>query len=141
MWEMSRQKKTQDVENFLASLGDRLQQLRKTAGWTQKQLAERLGVDWSVIRNYEHGLSQPPAFALHKLANVFNVSVDYLVDGQNQRTEMFHDKELLEFCLRADGLDLIRRGLLKEFIDTLLLKADLERGAASHPEKVSTRNR
>lgn len=128
---MARKQVSKELRDFLAGLGGRIKDLRRSAGWTQKQLAERLYADWSVIRNYEHGLTQPPAFTLYRLARVFNVSVDFLAAGQDKQLESFHDKELQEYCTRADGLDPLRRGLLKEFIDTMLLKSRLEHEAST----------
>lgn len=60
--------------------GDKLKDLRQQAGLTQKQLAERLGVTKSVISFYERSERTPSPDVLRKLAAVFHVSTDFLLD-------------------------------------------------------------
>ena len=60
-------------------LADRLAELRKTANLSQKQLAEITGVPLRTYQRYEIGERQPTADTLVKLADSYNVSLDYLV--------------------------------------------------------------
>lgn len=60
---------------------DVLRQLRDKNGITQEQLAEILGVTAGTIGNYEQGQRLPKDDKMWiKIANYFNVSVDYLMD-------------------------------------------------------------
>ena len=59
--------------------GERLKLLRKQAGLTQEQLAERIGATKSIISYYELQQRQPSSFYLMKLSAVFHVSTDYLL--------------------------------------------------------------
>lgn len=61
------------MENF----SDRLKRLRIERGLTQKQLAEAVGANERGIRFYEAG-RLPDVASLIKLADFFNVSLDYL---------------------------------------------------------------
>ncbi|MBO5907387.1 MAG: helix-turn-helix transcriptional regulator [Clostridia bacterium] len=45
----------------------------------QSELAEATGINQRTISNYETGKTEPDAAALIKLADFFNVSIDYLV--------------------------------------------------------------
>ena len=45
----------------------------------QVDLAEAVGIDQRTISNYETGKTYPDSYALIKLADFFNVSIDYLV--------------------------------------------------------------
>lgn len=55
----------------------RLKQLRKDNNMTQKKLADLLGVSKSTISSYETGSTYPSFDKLFRLANIFNVSLDY----------------------------------------------------------------
>jgi len=59
--------------------GVRLKHLRLQAGWTQKQLGEKLGVTKSVVSFYELQERSPSPEVLIKISGVFNVSTDYLL--------------------------------------------------------------
>ena len=59
--------------------GDRVRYLRKNRGWTQEQLAEKLGVTrpyLTYIERSNHGQSMEILF---KLKELFDVSFDYLL--------------------------------------------------------------
>ena len=63
-------------------LGNRIRQLRAERGWSQRELARRVGVSSkSVISYYELGERFPSYEVLIKLANVFGVTTDYLLQG------------------------------------------------------------
>ncbi len=49
---------------------------RKQMKWTQKELAQRLGVERSAVAKWESGKSQPQAARLVALAEIFGCSVD-----------------------------------------------------------------
>lgn len=57
---------------------NRLISLRKEAGLTQEQLAEKIGVSQSMIGHCEAGTRDPGKANKIKLATFFNVTVDYL---------------------------------------------------------------
>lgn len=58
---------------------DRLKALRKEKGFSQKDLASLLHYHYTAISNYEAGRNQPKINDLIRLANIFGVSVDYLL--------------------------------------------------------------
>lgn len=57
-----------------------LKKLRLESGISQKELAEKLGVSPTNIYNYEIGRTQPSIEWLIKIADFFDVSVDYLIE-------------------------------------------------------------
>jgi transcriptional regulator with XRE-family HTH domain len=68
------------------ALGERIRQLRKEAGWSQAELAERISADPGRVSRYEAGRITPSAEALVRLAETLNVSIDHLlVDGIPRR--------------------------------------------------------
>lgn len=58
---------------------ERLKQLRLSLNLTQKDMAELLGITPRGYRNYELGAREPELSTLIKLADKFNVSLDWLV--------------------------------------------------------------
>ena len=60
-------------------LGARIKELRKAFGLSQVDLASRLEVTKQTISNWENENIQPSIDMLVDLANVFNVTTDYLL--------------------------------------------------------------
>lgn len=69
-------------EEFLLDLGKRIHDLRKSAGLTQQELADQIGVSFQCISYAERGEREPKSTNLLKLANVLHVSTDYLLTGK-----------------------------------------------------------
>lgn len=62
-------------------LGERIAKLRKAKGLSQYDLADRLGFSRGKLSNYEQGSRQPDYDTLKKIADFFEVSLDYLITG------------------------------------------------------------
>lgn len=58
---------------------NRLQKLREKAGLTQGEVAKRIGVARPTYANYESGKREPDFDNIKKLADLFDVTVDFLV--------------------------------------------------------------
>ena len=58
---------------------EKLNLLRKTKGYTQEELAEKLCVSRQAIAKWEAGQSYPDITNLIQISNLMNVTVDYLV--------------------------------------------------------------
>ena len=65
--------------------GLRLRELREKKRLSQQQLADWLGLTRSSISNYENNTHTPPADTLVRLADIYGVSVDYLLGVKNDR--------------------------------------------------------
>lgn len=63
--------------------GDRLKNLRKGRNWTQSDLGKKLNVTKASISGYENDTRSPDKETLVKIANIFNVSTDYLLGNEN----------------------------------------------------------
>ena len=60
--------------------GERLRMIRKLRGFTQAELAERLGVSKSFVTNCECGRREPSNRNLISMARVLSISTDWLLD-------------------------------------------------------------
>lgn len=67
-----------------ATFGDRLAAARERSNMTQAQLARRLGVKASTMRNWEQDLSEPRANRLSMMAGLLNVSMMWLLNGEGE---------------------------------------------------------
>ena len=57
----------------------RVRDLREDHDKTQKQIAEILNMQLTVYQRYERGERELPLWAAIKLANYYNITLDYLV--------------------------------------------------------------
>ena len=79
----------------------RLKELRLNAGLTQKDLAKAIEVGRTTISEYESGKIVPKQEGLLKLANHFNVSVDYLTGVSNERATRKQNSSDLDSLLNT----------------------------------------
>ncbi len=64
-------------------IGEHIRRLRESKGWTQQELGKRLGKKTAIISAYETNAKLPSADCLIEMAEVFGVSLDALVYGEN----------------------------------------------------------
>ncbi len=62
----------------MATFQARLRECRKKSGFTQQEMAQELEIVFRSYRRYECGDSEPILSTLVKLADYFDVSLDYL---------------------------------------------------------------
>lgn len=64
------------------TFGSMIVTLRKKKGLTQMELAEKMGVTDKAVSKWERDLSFPDISSLPRLAEIFNVTVDELMQGR-----------------------------------------------------------
>lgn len=67
-------------------MNNKLKELRKNSALTQKQIADVIGIDRSTYSYYENGKASPSLEVLIKIAKVFNVTLDYIIYGEESKT-------------------------------------------------------
>lgn len=67
-------------------LAERLQELRKKAGYSQEQVADLLGISRQAISKWESGQGKPELDNIVKLTEIYNVSADYIISGREHTT-------------------------------------------------------
>lgn len=60
----------------------KLRSLRESNGYTQTELAEKVGVGQHMISCYEHGVKTPSTKTIVRIAAVLAVSIDELLGGK-----------------------------------------------------------
>lgn len=63
------------------SISETIQQLRKSVGFSQEQLAEKLGVSRQAVSKWESGVSTPDIEKIVLMSELFAVSTDYIIKG------------------------------------------------------------
>lgn len=66
---------------------DRLKMFRKKNGFTQEEIAEKLGVSRQAVAKWERGETIPDIESCIKLADLYNISVDILVRNIREETD------------------------------------------------------
>lgn len=67
------------------SFPERLSSLRKELGFTQQQMADKIGMHVSQLKRYESGASQPTIDVFRRIALALNVSADMLLFEPEER--------------------------------------------------------
>lgn len=79
----------QEREIVVSIIGRRIRKLRKEVNMRQKDLAEKIGYSRTTIANYETDIRIPNIEVLCTLADLFNVSIDYIVGRTNIREQNY----------------------------------------------------
>ena len=61
-------------------LKNKLKELRKEKGLTQKELAKKLNISVTGYASWEQGLAEPNLNAIKTICKIFNISADELLD-------------------------------------------------------------
>ncbi|MFB5267039.1 helix-turn-helix domain-containing protein [Paenibacillus enshidis] len=91
--------------------GTRIAELREKRGWKQEELAQILGITRAALSHYEKNRRKPDFDTLTKLANLFGVSIDYLI-GRIPQTQIDMEPDVKQFI---DHLELSDKNILNRF--------------------------
>ena len=107
-------------------LSDKIIQLRKSNGWSQEDLAEKLNVSRQAISRWEGATAQPDATNILQLSKLFGVTTDYLLNDEYEsdndlpkvkevKSDGFH--QIMIFMITLEVMILII-----QFIATIILQ-------------------
>lgn len=94
------------------SIGKTIANLRKSKGWTQVELAEKLMVSDKAISKWESEAGFPEISQLPVMAKLFNVTIDYLMTGKVPEKEIVIMSKM-ELCAKNDDIKLLEGITLK----------------------------
>lgn len=88
------------------TIGKRIAALRKKSGMTQAELAGKLNVTDKAVSKWERDLSCPDISLLPKIATLFSISLDELMQGASYENQDLEEnrKDLIVLILRAIAL-------------------------------------
>jgi transcriptional regulator with XRE-family HTH domain len=105
----------------------RMAELRKEKGFTQQQLAERVGVHVQQLKRYEGGISQPTLDVIRNMAMALGVSSDKLLFGKDERGP----DEALKLQFEAvSKFDPESKKVVQQVLDSMILQQEARRWSA-----------
>lgn len=81
----------------METIGDRVRNLRIKKNLTQNELAKKLHINQSVLHRIEKNTRKLKDYEIENLSIIFNVSVDYLINGKEEDTE---EDELIKLLIQ-----------------------------------------
>jgi len=114
------------------ALGDRIKKLRQQRGWSQAQLSKKLNVHQKQISGYERGVHSPSIELLVRMAELFNVSLDYIAFDNREEKNIIPiaDRELMQAVQQIDRLSAEDRATIKAVLNTFIVKSRFQRLAS-----------
>ncbi len=76
-----------------AEIKDRIKQLRLSHGWSQQELADKLGVTNVAVSQWERGVKQPKMEMREALCDLFNVNMEYLNGNWDKISRLLSENE------------------------------------------------
>lgn len=105
----------------MSEFSNRLIALRESNGWSKTYVAKAIGLsNMQTYANWEYGRTEPDFQMTSKIANLFNVSTDYLLGNDSKRAYKNVD-------LKEDPVVLSYGGTPVSHEDIEIIKAILER--------------
>lgn len=76
---------------------ERIRKLRKILDLTQQEFADKIGMKRNTVANYETGRNEPSASVISLICREFNVSEEWLRDGEGEMfIELSEEEEIAE---------------------------------------------
>lgn len=128
------------------AMSDRIKELRISAGLTQEELGEKLGLQKSAIAKYENGrVENIKQSTIAKMAEIFNCRPSFLMGWDDSPSASTPDiralfieeygEDLFNLIDQIRRLDDVDRARIMERIE-MMLEDDKYKGAESYGEKV-----
>lgn len=115
-----------DDKEFFVGLGQRIAQLRHERGWTQQELADKLGVAQQTLAHYEVARIRVPASTLPLLSTLFATPIDTLVGHTPHATHTAKRgpaSQLQRSIERISELPKPKQRFVMEMLETVLAQA------------------
>ena len=114
------------------TLGNRIQQLRKKKNITQATLAKQIDISLPQLVRYETKEVQPTADTLRKIANVFGVSIDFIVNGDidEKAQNILKDSKLLQYFKAIEQMNEEDKMVVTKLIDAFITKKQIQKLAS-----------
>ena len=89
----------------MQKIGKKIVSLRKQKNMTQMELADRMGISFQAVSNWERGNSMPDISKLPELAEIFGVSLDELLGEKSSLVEAAVENRLEECVKSGDATE------------------------------------
>ena len=115
----------------MKEIGKKISSLRKEHNMTQMELADKLGISFQAVSNWERGNTMPDISKLPELAEIFRVSIDDLLNGRaslvnavlDDTVDAYMEEDKATEQEIADILPILKPGQTKKILE----KADVSK--------------
>lgn len=110
------------------NFGERLKDIRNKRKMSQTELAELSGLHYTQIGRYEKGKSMPSSDVLSKFAEIFSISIDFLLEGSSDDVaqSQINDRDLLKQFKEIESLSEKDKETVKIFLDAFITKKHIQ---------------
>ncbi|HBR32400.1 MAG TPA: hypothetical protein DD733_09985 [Clostridiales bacterium] len=81
----------------MESIGQKISDHRKSKNMTQMELADKMGISFQAVSNWERGNSMPDIAKLPELAQLFEVTIDELLGEKSELLESVVNENTIDF--------------------------------------------
>ena len=96
--------------------GERVKEIRKNLGLSLEKFGEKIGLKKSSLSQIENGINALTEQTIKGICREYNVSYDFLVDGEGEMFSVLPDTVLDELCMPYD-LDAYDKKLLEIYLE------------------------
>lgn len=119
-------------------LHEKIKMLRKERGYTQSQVADKIGQERSTVACYENGSRKPAVDVLEKLAHLYGVTLDYFSNKSDSDVMLQLLAQSSEF-FRSVGISEADKDAV--YMDIMALYLESKKVGVSNDDKVTTKGR
>jgi transcriptional regulator with XRE-family HTH domain len=110
-------------KDVLAVFSKRIEELRNAKGWSQAELAKKFGTSAPVVGRYERGASAPSIEIARKIADTFDVTLDYMTDPESE-LDALRDQDMLNRFNAMASLPTDEKNRIVDVVDALIRDAN-----------------
>ncbi len=111
------------------TFGERLERLRKAAGYSLRELADEIGISHRMLVYYEKHAEHPPTHLMPQLAKVLGVSTDQLLGVEKVKGNgRARDTKLWRRFSQVEKLPASRRKQITQIMDAFLERETIKKG-------------
>ena len=130
------------MKNDLAvAFGKNLMRLRKLKDWTQRELAELVSIDHSMVARWENGKVLPRSATIQRLAEALEVPVDDLLTAFSDNTARYangiDDPQLAELLSNVSVLETRDKEALKAVLEAMFVRYSLKEMSAQPLQRLT----
>ena len=115
----------------IGKFGKRILELRKQKGWSQPDIAKKIGTSGPIIGRYERGEMNPSIEVAKKFADTFGVTLDYLI-ADHDVPNILQNKTMLERWKAIDTLPAKDREQILSVLDSLIRDSKARQTYTAH---------
>lgn len=119
-------------------LHEKIKMLRKERGYTQSQVADKIGQERSTVACYENGSRKPAVDVLEKLAHLYGVTLDYFSNKSDSDIMLQLLAQSSEF-FRSVGISEADKDAV--YMDIMALYLESKKVGVANDDKASAKSR